>query len=391
MGSRLGVVSGVGYLGAGALLGPLGLGTFNQKYPALFWFTISDARNVDGIAELGIVFLLFLIGLELSLQRLLAMRRLVFGLGGSQVLLTTALLAGVALLLGQSASEAVILGASLSLSSTAIVLELLSNQERLTTTVGRASFSVLLAQDLAVIPILMFISILAAGSGGSVLKSLGTALLQAVIAVAVIVVFGRVLLRPLFRLVANTRSTELFIAAILFVIIAAGVIAYEAGLSMALGAFIAGLLLAETEYRKAIEAIVEPFKGLLLGIFFFTVGMDIDVRELLRDPLLLAGGVVGLIVIKSVLLICLARIFRLSWPVAVETGLLLGPGGEFAFVGIGMASAAARIEPRLSSFTLAVTSVTMALTPLLSFAGRRFASWRGASRAVDTELTARPG
>ena len=283
---RFGLSPVLGYLGAGALLGPLGLGTFNQKYPALFWFTISDARNVDGIAELGIVFLLFLIGLELSLQRLLAMRRLVFGLGGSQVLLTTALLAGVALLLGQSASEAVILGACLSLSSTAIVLELLSNQERLTTTVGRASFSVLFAQDLAVIPILMFISILAAGSGGSVLKSLGTALLQAVIAVAVIVVFGRVLLRPLFRLVANARSTELFIAVILFVIIAAGVIAYEAGLSMALGAFVAGLLLAETEYRKAIEATVEPFKGLLLGIFFFTVGMDIDVRELLHDPLL---------------------------------------------------------------------------------------------------------
>src|ERR1700684_4108299 len=136
---RFGLSPVLGYLGAGALLGPLGLGTFNQKYPALFWFTISDAKNVEGIAELGIVFLLFLIGLELSFQRLLAMRRLVFGLGGSQVLLTTALLAGVALLLGRAASEAVILGACLSLSSTAIVLELLSNQERLTTTVGRAS------------------------------------------------------------------------------------------------------------------------------------------------------------------------------------------------------------------------------------------------------------
>src|SRR6202795_3781923 len=387
---RFGLSPVLGYLGAGVLVGPLGLGTFNQKYPALFWFTISDARNVDGIAELGIVFLLFLIGLELSLPRLLAMRRLVFGLGGSQVLLTTAWLAGVAWLLGQSSSEAVILGASLSLSSTAIVLELLSNQERLTTTAGRASFSVLLAQDLAVIPILMFISILAAGPSGSVLKSLGTALLQAVIAVAVIVAFGRVLLRPLFRLVANARSTELFIAVILFVIIAVGVIAYDAGLSMALGAFIAGLLLAETEYRKAIEATVEPFKGLLLGIFFFTVGMDIDVRELLRDPLLLAGGVVSLIVIKAVLLICLARIFRLSWPVAVEPGLLPGPGGEFPLRGVGMGAAAPLIEPRLASFTLAVTSATMALTPLLSFAGRRFASWLRSNRPVDTELKARP-
>jgi CPA2 family monovalent cation:H+ antiporter-2 len=253
---RWGLSPVLGYLGAGALLGPHGLGAFDTQYPALFWFTISDSKNVAGIAELGIVFLLFLIGLELSLHRLLTMRRLVFGLGGVQVVLTTALLAGAAVLAGQSPSDATILGASLSLSSTAIVLELLSNQERLTSNVGRASFSVLLAQDLAVIPILMFISILAAGHGGSILATVGVALLQAAIAVAVIVIFGRVLLRPLFRLVAATRSTELFIAAVLFVVIAAGVIANQAGLSMALGAFIAGLLLAETEYRKAIEATI---------------------------------------------------------------------------------------------------------------------------------------
>ena len=387
---RWGVSPVLCYLGAGAILGPLGLGSLIREFPVLYWFTVGDAKNVAGIAELGIVFLLFLIGLELSLHRLLAMRRLVFGLGGLQVLITSALIAGVALMAGQAASNAVILGASLSLSSTAIVLELLSNQERLTTNVGRASFSVLLAQDLAVIPILMFISILAAGTGGSVLTSLGTALLQAAIAVAVIVVFGRVLLRPLFRLVATVRSSELFIAAVLFVVVAAGVIANQAGLSMALGAFIAGLLLAETEYRKAIEATVEPFKGLLLGIFFFTVGMDIDVRELVREPLWLVGGVLGLIAVKALLLIGLARIFRLSWPVAVETGLLLGPGGEFAFVGIGMATDLNLIDARLASFTLAVTAVTMALTPLLSFAGRRFASWLRSNRPMESELTTLP-
>jgi CPA2 family monovalent cation:H+ antiporter-2 len=387
---RWGVSPILGYLGAGAALGPLGLGSLTGAYPALFWFTVTDAQNVAGIAELGIVFLLFLIGLELSLPRLLAMRRLVLGLGGLQVVITTALIAGAAVQAGQTLSDAIILGASLSLSSTAIVLDLLSNQERLTTNVGRTSLSILLAQDLAVIPILMFISILAAGSGGSVLASLGTALLQAAIAVAVIVVFGRVLLRPLFRLVATVRSSEVFVAAVLFVIVAAGVIANQAGLSMALGAFVAGLLLAETEYRKAIEATVEPFKGLLLGMFFFTVGMDIDVRELIREPLLLLGGVAGLIAVKSLLLIGLAKMFRLSWPVAVETGLLLGPGGEFAFVGIGMATDFHLLEPRLTSFTLAVTSVTMALTPALSFGGRRFGAWLRASRAVDSELIARP-
>jgi CPA2 family monovalent cation:H+ antiporter-2 len=388
--SRLGFSPVLGYLGAGALLGPLGLGSLINSFPALYWFTVGDAKDVAGIAELGIVFLLFLIGLELSLQRLLTMRRLVFGLGGLQVLITTALLAGAAVWFGKGASQSIILGASLSLSSTAIVLELLSKQERLTTSVGRASFSVLLAQDLAVIPILMFISILAAGPGGSVLASLGIALFQAVIALTIIVGFGRALLRPLFRMVAMTRSRDLFIAAILFVILAAGVIANQAGLSMALGAFVAGLLLAETEYRKVIEATIEPFKGLLLGIFFFTVGMDIDVRELLREPLLLLAAVAGLIVLKALLVIGLAKLFRLSWPVAVETGMLLGPGGEFAFVGIGLATASGLIDARLSSFTLAVTSVTMALTPLLSFVARRFASWLRSGGPVASELSTRP-
>jgi CPA2 family monovalent cation:H+ antiporter-2 len=388
--SRLGFSPVLGYLGAGALLGPLGLGSLINSFPALYWFTVGDAKDVAGIAELGIVFLLFLIGLELSLHRLLTMRRLVFGLGGLQVLITTGLLAGGAIYFGKSPSEAIILGASLSLSSTAIVLELLSRQERLISNVGRSSFAVLLFQDLAVIPVLMFISILAAGAGGSVLVSLGRALLQAALALGVIIVFGRVLLQPLFRMVAATRSRDLFIATALFVIIAAGVVANQAGLSMALGAFVAGLLLAETEYRKAIEATIEPFKGLLLGIFFFTVGMDIDVRELLREPYLLAAGVIGLIAIKSLLIVGLAKMFRLSWPVAVEIGLLLGPGGEFAFVGIGSAAELHLIDTSLASFALAVTSVTMALTPLLSIAGRRFASRLRAVGAAPSELIARP-
>ncbi len=388
--SRLGFSPVLGYLGAGALLGPLGLGSLINSFPVLFWFTVGDAKDVAGIAELGIVFLLFLIGLELSLHRLLTMRRLVFGLGGLQVLITTALLAGAATYVGWNLSEALILGASLSLSSTAIVLELLSRQGRLTSNVGRSSFAVLLFQDLAVIPILMFISILAAGAGGSVLVNLGRALLQAALALGVIIVFGRLLLQPLFRMVAATRSRDLFIATVLFVIIAAGVIANQAGLSMALGAFVAGLLLAETAYRKAIEATIEPFKALLLGIFFFTVGMDIDVRELLREPLLLAAAVVALIAVKSLLITGLARMFRLSWPVAVEMGLLLGPGGEFAFVGIGAAAELGLIDTRLASFALAVTSVTMAVTPLLSIAGRRFASRLRAAGPVSTELTARP-
>jgi monovalent cation:H+ antiporter-2, CPA2 family len=388
--ARLGFSPTLGYLLAGAILGPLGLGSFIGSVPLLYWFTVGDAKNVAGIAELGVVFLLFLIGVELSFHRLLTMRRYVFGLGGLQVLLTAGVIAGAMAALGQKPADALILGSCLSLSSTAIVLELLSTQERLNTSVGRMSFSVLLAQDLAVIPILMFVSILAAGAGKSVLTSFGSALLSAAIAVAVIVVFGRVLMRPLFRLVAATRSRDLFIATVLFVIVGAGVLANRAGMSMALGAFVAGLLLAETEYRKAIEAIVAPVKSLLLGVFFFTVGMDIDFRELLREPLVLLGAVAALIAVKSLVVIALGRVFRLSWPVAVETGLLLGPGGEFAFVGIGMAAAVGLIVPGIASFALAVTSVTMVLTPLLSFVGRRGAARLRPAGPAPAELAVRP-
>ena len=388
--SRLGFSPVLGYLAAGALLGPFGLGSLSQSFPLLTWFTIGDANDVAGIAELGVVFLLFLIGLELSLHRLTTMRRLVFGLGELQVLVTTVLLAAAAVYYGKSLSEAVILGASLSLSSTAIVLEILSKQERLKTSVGRTSFAVLLAQDLAVIPILIFIALLAAGPQGSVLGSVGKAVAQAAIALSVIILSGRFLLRPLFRLVASTRSRDLFIAAVLFVIIAAGVITNQAGMSMALGAFVAGLLLAETEYRRAIEATIDPFKSLLLGIFFFTVGMKIDVRVLLREPLLLAGGVIGLIALKSIVIVALAKLFRLSWPVAVEVGLLLGAGGEFAFVSLGAAAELHLIDADTATFALTVTSATMALIPLVSHLARRFASRLRAAGATPSELMMRP-
>ncbi len=386
---RWGLSPALGYLAAGAVLGPLGLGSFIAALPILYWFTVVDAKNVAGIAELGVVFLLFLIGLGLSLNRLMAMRRLVFGLGGLQVLITTAVLAGVATMMGHKPAVALIVGASLSLSSTAIVLELLSSQGRLTTSAGRASFSVLLAQDLAVIPILVFISVLDIGPDSSVSASLARALIQAAIAVTIIILIGRFLLRPLFEVVASTHSTELFVAAVLFVIVASAVIAHQAGLSMAIGAFVAGLMLAETEYGKAIQATIEPFKTLLLGIFFFTVGMTIDLREFLHDPLWLLVAVVGLITLKGFLVMGLAKLFRLSWRAAIESGLLLGPGGEFAFISIGTASALSLLEPRIASFTLAVTSVTMALTPLLAIAARRITSAM-AQKTIDPELLERP-
>jgi len=387
---RFGVSPILSYLAAGAVLGPLGLGSFITSAPFLYWFTIVDAENVSGIAELGVVFLLFLIGLELSLQRLITMRRLVFGLGGLQVLTGTAAIGLVLALIGQAPATAIILGASLSLSSTAIVLELLSSQERLTTTTGRAGFSVLLAQDIAVIPILLFVSILGGDTNGSVVSSLIVALLQAALALATIVVLGRLFLRPVFRFAATTRSNDLFIAATLFVIVAAGVAARQAGLSMALGAFVAGLLLAETEYGKAIEATIEPFKSLLLGVFFFSVGMTIDFRELLHNPGWLAAAVAAIIGVKAVLLTGLARAFRLSWPTSVELGLLLGPGGEFAFVTIGLAAAAQLVDTPTARFALVATSLTMVLLPFLSLAARRLAPLLAPKTAPDPELAVAP-
>ncbi|MDO9411351.1 MAG: cation:proton antiporter [Pseudolabrys sp.] len=387
---RLGISPVLGYLTAGAILGPLGLGSLITAFPALYWFTVVDADNVAGIAELGVVFLLFLIGMELSFERLKAMRRLVFGLGSMQIVASTAVIGAIAYQFGNSPAVATILGACLALSSTAIVIEVLSNQGRMSTTTGRTSFSVLIAQDLAVIPLLVFISLLGASNGSSLVTSLLLALMNAAIAVVGIFIVGRVMLRPLFRLVASSKSSELFVAATLFVIIGTGVAAAMAGMSMALGAFIAGLVLAETEFRKAIETTIAPFKGLLLGVFFFTVGMNIDFREIARDPLWLLLSVVGLIGIKAALLIGSARLFRLPWPAAIETGILLGPGGEFAFVAVGMAAALGLIEAPVAAFILAVTSITMALIPVLALVARRIAPKFKAAEVPDPELAIAP-
>ncbi|MFT4078292.1 cation:proton antiporter [Rhodomicrobium sp.] len=379
----------LGWLGAGVLLGPLGLGSFIQEAPFLYWFTVVDPSHISGFADLGVVFLLFLIGLELSYERLIAMRRLVFGLGGLQVLVTAAIIAIIVKWLGYSSVVAAILGGCLALSSTAIVLEVLSRQNRLRTSSGIASFSVLLAQDLAVIPILIFVSILGV-HGGSVIETAQNAIVHALAAIAIIIFVGRAFLRPLFRQVARTKSRDLFIAATLFVIVGTGVVAALANLSMALGAFIAGVMLAETEYRHAIETVIEPVKGLLLGMFFFTVGMGIDFRELLHWPIWLPACVVGLIALKAAVLIPLARAFGVPWAAAIETGLLMGPGGEFAFVGITLAASLGVINRDASSFSLALTSLTMALIPLLSILANRITPLIVKPRPVNPALAAEP-
>jgi CPA2 family monovalent cation:H+ antiporter-2 len=369
---RLKIVPLLSFLVVGAVLGPHGIGKLVPALPQLGWVTVTGEKQIEFIAELGVVFLLFVIGLELSLRRMVTLRRLVFGLGGLQIAAAGIPIGLACYWAGVSAAGSLVIGACLALSSTAFVVEMLSRQRRLTTTSGRATFAILLAQDLAVVPLLFVIGVLGGQTtGSSVFQGVLYALLQAAIAVAIIGVVGRFLLRPLFREVASTDSPELFMAATLLVAVGAGVVAALAGLSMALGAFMAGLLLAETEYRRAIEAMIEPFKGLLLGVFFFSVGMHIDLQFIWREPLLVAAGVAAMLALKIVLFAPAARLWGLNWGQATESALLLAPGGEFAFIGIGLALTFNLIEPRLGAGVLAVVSITMALLPLLAIFGRR--------------------
>lgn len=386
---RLGLSPVLGYLAAGALLGPLGLGSLKSELGGLHWFTITDAASVAGIAQLGVVFLLFTIGLELSYKRLQAMWQLVFGLGSLQVVVCSAAIAVALRLFGAEAAPAIILGGCLALSSTAIVVEVLSEQGRMTTATGRTSLSIALAQDLAVVPLLLFLYILGEGTGASIWTVLALASGKALLALVLIIIAGRVFLRPLFRLVASTGASEPFMAATLFVIVATGVVTKAAGLSMSLGAFIAGVFLAETEYRKSVEVVIEPFKGVLLGVFFFTVGMQLDFRAVMSEPLLLFGAIVALIVMKIILVFWLARMFRVPRATALETALLLGPAGEFAFVGIGLAAELGLLSAQLSSFALAVTSLSMTFIPALGAAGLRISSF-AKRRLYDPEIFAPP-
>ena len=263
----------------------MGLAASCPIIPWLRWFTIASREEISHLADFAVVFLLFTIGIELSWERLRILRRLVFGLGSLQVLICTLAIAAIAYLVVGRVTAAVFAGLVLALSSTAIVVPVLAEAKRLNAPAGRASFSVLLFQDLAVAPILFAITVLGAGEQTNMFASFLFALAQAAFAIVILVFIGRLALRPLFQQVAQTRSPELFVAASLLVVLGTGLIAAMSGLSMALGAFIAGLLLAETEYRRAVDATIQPFKGLLLGVFFVTVGMGLDVSRLFAAPL----------------------------------------------------------------------------------------------------------
>lgn len=356
----------LGFLLIGLAIGPHGLARFGEEYSWLRYLVIADTEGVYALAELGVVFLLFMIGLELSFERLWGMRRLVFGMGSAQILVTGVIIGGIAWAFGNTVQTSVLLGSCLALSSTAVVIQLLIEQGRFGTTVGRGAFAILLAQDIAVVPILFLVGTFGAHLGASVALELGLALGQALIAIVVILGVGRLIVRPVLRFVGAAESPELFMAVTLLAIIATATATHTAGLSAALGAFLAGLLLAESEYRHEIEVNVEPFKGLLLGLFFMSVGMGIDLTEILNDPIWVVLSIVGLFMLKSAVTAVVARLYRFAWPHAMEIGLLLGQGGEFAFVVVGLAMAFELLPPATAQFMLIVVGGTMFLTPLVA-------------------------
>lgn len=363
---RFGLSSVIGYLVAGLLIGPEGLGL------------IEDAAEVLHFAEIGVVLLLFVIGLELQPRRLWVMRQAVMVLGTSQVAASTIVISLLLyFVLRLSLPESLLLGFALSLSSTAFVLQLLGEQKKLNHAHGRASFGVLLLQDIAVIPVIAFLAAYGSadhGGGFDVVKT-----------VAVIggLVAARFLLRPALRVVASTGIHELFVAASLAIVTGSALAMQYAGLSMGLGAFIAGMLVADSEYRHQLETDVMPFKGLLLGLFFMAVGMSANLGLIVSEPVIVIGLAVALVLVKSLVLFPIARFNGLSNADAVRTALLLSQGGEFAFVLLTVAMGGSLIDHDLAAKVVMIVTLSMVSTPLLTSLAERFLGEKRDDRPYD--------
>lgn len=366
--ARIGAV--LGFLLIGLVVGPYGLGRLADDYPAILYLTIEDPARVAPFAELGVMFLLFLIGLDLSLARLWTMRRQVFGVGGVQFL-ASALVIGIgAAAWGANGTTAIVLGLCLAMSSTAIVMQLLEEQGRTATAVGQLALSVLLFQDLMVAPVLFGTEVLGRG-GQTALIGLGSAILQAALVVALLAAAGYYLLRPLFRIAGRTGSRELIMAMALLIVVALAVITEHFGLSAALGAFLAGVLLSETEYRHQIEIDLAPVKGLLLGLFFITVGMTIDVRAAWGDIIPILLMVAALVALKALVLFGACAVWGVTKPVGVEASLLLAQAGEFGFVVISIAGFSGLLTPEVAQIATVVVGISMVATPIGALFARR--------------------
>ena len=376
LGKRLGLGSVLGYLAAGVLLGDHVFGV------------VHEAATILHFSEFGVVLLLFVIGLELKPSRLWVMRKLVFGLGGAQVLLSGAALCGAGLLFGLEPGPALVAGFGLALSSTAFVLPILAEKGQLTSAHGRASFGVLLFQDLAIIPILAALPLLATAQ--AVADADESGLLSALKIIAVfggLLLAGRLLLRPALRFVASTHNHEIFTAAALFVVVGTAALMHAIGVSMSLGAFLAGVLLADSEYRHEIQADIEPFKGLFLGLFFVAVGMSTDVGVLTASPLAVLGAALGFMLLKAAVIYGLGRAFghrAASRPLA----LALCQGGEFAFVLFGAAAAMGVMPQAEADFLVVAVTVSMILTPFAFMLEEKLLSKLGKAAAAQRPFDA---
>jgi glutathione-regulated potassium-efflux system ancillary protein KefC/glutathione-regulated potassium-efflux system protein KefB len=371
---RFGLGAVLGYLIAGLIIGPFALNL------------VGETEDVRRVAELGVVMLLFLIGLEVRPALLWSLRTAIFGAGAGQLAATTAVLTGAGLLSGLDWRIALATGLILSMSSTAIVLQLLEEKGLRRARAGRAAFGVLLFQDLAVIPLLAFLPLLAVtGTPGAAPAARSVNLmtglpvwaqaLGTIAAVLIVVIAGRYLTRPAFRFIARLQLRETFTASALLLVVGVAVLMQSVGLSPALGAFLAGVVLAESEFRRELETDIEPFRGLLLGLFFITVGAGLDVPLVARQPLLLAALVIGLMSLKAIVMTLVARLFGDAWRDAGTAGVALSQGGEFAFVLLAFAVANRVFDDAFASVLTAAVALSMAATPLV------FAAWQRLSRA----------
>jgi len=367
---KLGFGAVLGYLFAGVLVGPWGLRL------------ITNVDNILHFAEFGVVFLLFIIGLELQPSRLWVLRRSVFGLGSLQVFVTGVALTLIAYWFSLGWAPAIVIGFGLSLSSTAFVLQMLAERKELTSPHGRAAFGVLLFQDLAVIPLIALVPLLAregASMGGAIHFD---EILKALLVLGGFIIGGHYLLRPILRLVASAQTHEIFTAAALLVVLGSAVLMESLGLSMGLGAFLAGMLVADSEYRHQLETDIAPFKGLLLGLFFIAVGMSADLGLLISEPGIILAITIGLIALKAAIIFPLALAFRIKGLTALTLSLVLAQGGEFAFVLFHLASAEGLWPEILTNRLILAVTLSMAATPLLYLLCARLTK-SGASKEDD--------
>jgi CPA2 family monovalent cation:H+ antiporter-2 len=372
---RFGLGAVLGYLVAGAVIGPSGLAL------------VADVAVVQALGELGVVFLLFMVGLELPFDRIRVMQARSFAMAAAQVFVTAAAIAALAVLFGQPAVSAAVLGGALALSSTAIVLRMLVDRGDLNSRFGRSCFAVLLVQDMMVGPFLVLA--IALGQGGDELGlEVGAAVLKAVVAVMAILGLGRIVLRHVFQQVAAAHDPDVFIALSLVVVLASGLLTKMAGLSMGFGAFLAGMLLAETHYRHQVAADIQPFRGLLLGVFFMSVGMSVDFLLTVQKAGLVIGLALGLLVLKAVILCGLGLLSGMRPAQAINLGVLLSQGGEFAFVLLGAALGVGVVSSDVAHILVVVVALTMMATPFLATLGRMLE--QQIERRTVVELEARP-